>query len=225
MSAGFAIAIFTKAPLPGQVKTRLMPLLGAEGAAAAQRAMTWRCLQTACALPDAQVSLWCAGDLQHPFLQQCAAHFGIGLQAQSEGDLGMRMAHCLQSLLRSHQRALLIGSDCPAFTSAHLAQAAAALEHARMVFTPAEDGGYVLVGAQRGGLAPRCFSDVAWSTAQVMAQTRERLQEGGWRSGQDWLEMPALWDVDTPADYLRARPLLESGNEACAPAPPARYLP
>jgi rSAM/selenodomain-associated transferase 1 len=212
MSAGFAIAIFTKAPLPGQVKTRLMPLLGAEGAAAAQRAMTWRCLQTACALPDAQVSLWCAGDLQHPFLQQCAAHFGIGLQAQSEGDLGMRMAHCLQSLLRSHQRALLIGSDCPAFTSAHLAQAAVALEHARMVFTPAEDGGYVLVGARRGGLAPACFEQMSWSVPQVMQASRARLRALGWRQGAEWREMPTLWDVDTPEDYARASGLLAQGE-------------
>jgi len=58
-----------------------------------------------------------------------------------------------------------------------------------------------------------------------MAQTRQRLQEAGWHSGQDWLEMPALWDVDTPADYLRARPLLESGDKAAGPALPVRYLP
>jgi glycosyltransferase A (GT-A) superfamily protein (DUF2064 family) len=99
--------------------------------------------------------------------------------------------------------------------------AALALDAARMVFTPAEDGGYVLAGARRGGLEPSCFSDVAWSTAQVMDQTRQRLRQAGWLPGRDWREMPALWDVDTPADYLRARPLLGSGNEDAMATPPA----
>nr|WP_217344083.1 TIGR04282 family arsenosugar biosynthesis glycosyltransferase [Noviherbaspirillum sp. L7-7A]MBV0878190.1 TIGR04282 family arsenosugar biosynthesis glycosyltransferase [Noviherbaspirillum sp. L7-7A] len=218
------IAIFSRAPVPGAAKTRLIPLLGEEGAAGAQRRMAWRTLETARAVPDASVSLWCAGDIGHPFLRACASHFNVPCLPQADGDLGLRMAHCLQAVLATHRKALLIGTDCPAFNVGALQAAAAALDAARMVFTPAEDGGYVLVGARRGGLAPRCFDDVAWSTAQVMAQTRQRLREAGWQSGQDWLEMPALWDVDTPADYLRARPLLESGDKAAGPAPPARYL-
>ena len=204
------IAVFTRAPVPGTAKTRLIPLLGEEGAARVQRRMTWRTLRTACAVPDAQVSLWCAGDIAHPFLQECADHFGVPCLPQAEGDLGMRMAQCLQAVLGTHRKALLIGTDCPAFDVEALQSSALALDAARMVFTPAEDGGYVLVGARQGGLVARCFSDVAWSTAQVMAQTRGRLQGAGWRIGRDWLEMPALWDVDTPADYLRARPLLEA---------------
>lgn len=219
------IAIFTRAPVPGAAKTRLIPLLGEEGAASAQRQMTWRTLQTACAVPGATVSLWCAGDIRHPFLQECASRFGVPCLPQAEGDLGQRMAHCLQTALSTHCKVLLIGTDCPAFDVGTLGAASLALDAARMVFTPAEDGGYVLVGARHGGLALGCFMDVPWSTAQVMAQTRERLQEAGWRSGQDWLEMPALWDVDTPADYLRARPLLESDNKAAVSAPPAHYLP
>jgi len=219
------IAIFSRAPVPGAAKTRLIPLLGEEGAASAQRRMAWRTLQTARAVPGASVSLWCAGDIHHPFLRECASHFKVPCLPQADGDLGLRMAHCLQAVLAMHRKALLIGTDCPAFDVAALAAASLALDAARMVFTPAEDGGYVLVGARHGGLASCCFSDVAWSTAQVMAQTRERLREAGWQSGKDWLEMPALWDVDTPADYLRARPLLESGDENTGPASPARYLP
>lgn len=205
------IAIFTRAPVPGLAKTRLIPLLGAEGAAQAQRSMLLRILRTACAVPDASVSLWCAGDIAHPFLAQSAACFDVRLVPQAEGDLGQRMAHCLQALLAVHRKALLIGSDCPAFDMDALKAAARALDQARMVFTPAEDGGYVLVGARRDGLEPRCFSGVAWSTAQVMAQTRQRLEQAGWQGGRDWREMPALWDVDTAADYLRARALLDAG--------------
>lgn len=203
--SGLHIAIFSRAPVPGAAKTRLIPLLGEEGAASAQRQMAWRTLETSCAVPGASVSLWCAGDIDHPFLHACASHFRVPRMQQSEGDLGMRMAHCLRTVLAAHSKALLIGTDCPAFDVAALEAAAAALDTARMVFTPAEDGGYVLVGARRGGLEPRCFDDVAWSTAQVMAQTKQRLREAGWRRARDWHEMPVLWDVDTPADYLRAK--------------------
>jgi rSAM/selenodomain-associated transferase 1 len=201
------IAIFSRAPVPGAAKTRLIPLLGEEGAASVQSQMAWRTLETASAVPGASVSLWCAGDIDHPFLRACASHFNVPRLPQQEGDLGLRMEHCLQAVLATHRKALLIGTDCPAFDVGALQTASLALDAARMVFTPAEDGGYVLVGARRGGLQPSCFNDVAWSTAQVMAQTRQRLREAGWHSGQDWHEMPALWDVDTPVDYLRAQAL------------------
>lgn len=198
------VAIFTRAPVAGAAKTRLIPLLGAEGAARAQQAMTWHMLEMATALPDATVSLWCAGDVAHPFLQRCSAHFHVECVPQCDGDLGMRMADCLRRGLALHERVLLTGSDVPAMATTDLAQAAAALDHARMVFTPAEDGGYVLVGVRRGGLEAACFDDVMWGGADVMAQTRQRLAMRGWRTGHDWREMPALWDVDTPADFERA---------------------
>ena len=198
------IAIFTRAPVAGASKTRLIPLLGAEGAAHAQRMMTWHALEIACALPDASVSLWCAGDIAHPFLQLCSAHFQVECLSQCDGDLGMRMADCLQRGLALHERMLLIGSDCPAMASTDLAQAAAALDEARMVFIPAEDGGYVLVGARRGGLETGCVEEVMWGSAEVMSQTRRQLTVRGWGMGQDWCEMPALWDVDTPDGFQRS---------------------
>jgi rSAM/selenodomain-associated transferase 1 len=198
------VAIFTRAPVAGASKTRLIPLLGAEGAAHAQRIMTWHALEVACALPDASVSLWCAGDAAHPFLQLCSTHFHVECLPQSDGDLGARMADCLQRGLALHERMLLVGSDCPAMTTAALADAMAGLDDAGMVFIPAEDGGYVLVGARRGGLEAGCFDEVGWGSAEVMAQTRQRLAQRGWRVGYDWCEMPALWDVDTPEDFRRA---------------------
>ena len=84
---------------------------------------------------------------------------------------------------------------------------------AKMVFTPAEDGGYVLVGAQAHGAAlsagfAQAFAEIAWSTGQVMAQTRARLTAIGWQGGREWHELPMLWDVDTPADYARAAEIL-----------------
>jgi rSAM/selenodomain-associated transferase 1 len=196
------IAVFAKAPLPGQVKTRLIPLLGAEGAAAVYRQMALHALHIATAV--APVSLWTAGAADHPFLRECAAQFGAALHAQSDGDLGARMAHCLRQLLQQHRRVLLIGSDCPALRAVDLQQAAAALDHdGAIVLTPAEDGGYVLVG-MRAVATPEAlqamFDGIAWSTAAVMSQSRQRLAAIGLHAA----EMPQQWDVDSPDDYARA---------------------
>lgn len=203
------IAVFTRAPVPGASKTRLIPLLGEEGAAQVQRQMTWRTLHTACAVPGASVSLWCAGGIAHPFLDLCTRRFSVQRVPQQEGDLGQRMAGCLQTVLAAHDKALLIGTDCPAFTIDALRKAARALDTARMVFTPAEDGGYVLVGARRGDLETACFTGITWGSPQVMSQTRARCAAAGMAEGRDWQEMPCLWDVDLPPDYDRARSLLQ----------------
>jgi rSAM/selenodomain-associated transferase 1 len=212
MTDSVHIAVFAKAPVAGSAKTRLIPLLGEEGAAAAQRAMTLRTLDTACAAAPRQVSLWTADQHEHPFFAECAGRFGLVLHRQCEGDLGRRMSDCLITLLRRHANVLLIGTDCTAFTAADLLAAARSLRDGRkMVFIPAEDGGYVLVGAGANREPQQCdrmlmqsFLTINWGTPQVMQQTRSRLMQNGWHSGVDWQELPTLWDVDTPDDYCRA---------------------
>lgn len=213
--AGLHIAVFAKAPIAGQVKTRLIPLLGAEGAQAAYRQMLLHALQIASGAAASEVSLWVSGPPDDPFLMACSTRFSAPQFRQSDADLGDRMATCLRHLTSQHRRVLLIGSDCPVLTVADLQLADAALrDGARMVFTPAEDGGYVLVGtrqldgedaASKSSVTGFCaFDDIAWSTANVMMQTRERLAAHGWRAGCDWREMPMRWDVDVAEDYVRA---------------------
>jgi glycosyltransferase A (GT-A) superfamily protein (DUF2064 family) len=92
---------------------------------------------------------------------------------------------------------LIIGTDCPALTPAHLQQAAAALSENDAVLIPAEDGGYVLIGLRQP--APAVFAEIAWGSAQVLASTRQRLRHLGY----SWHELPTLWDVDEAADLTR----------------------
>ncbi|OGB24137.1 MAG: hypothetical protein A3I66_11030 [Burkholderiales bacterium RIFCSPLOWO2_02_FULL_57_36] len=213
MTASMHIAVFAKAPVAGSAKTRLIPLLGEEGAAAAQRAMSLRTLDTACIAAPGQVSLWTAGASDHPFFAECADRYGLALHRQCDGDLGERMSTCLLTLLNKHATVLLIGTDCPAFSVAAMHAAGESLRQGcRMTFIPAEDGGYVLVGAnahgdhqERDRSLLQSFRTIDWGTPQVMAQTRRRLSELGWKPGKDWVELPALWDVDTPDDFWRAR--------------------
>ncbi|MBI3042318.1 MAG: TIGR04282 family arsenosugar biosynthesis glycosyltransferase [Betaproteobacteria bacterium] len=197
------VIVFAKAPQPGAVKTRLIPLLGAEGAAALHARLVEGALKTARAASFARIELHCAPDSDDPFFRYCAGHYGAVLEIQAEGDLGARMRVAFERALRESARVLLIGSDCPAITARHLRQAERALrEGADAVFAPCEDGGYALAGLRRAEAT--LFDGIAWGSDTVMADTRARLTALGWR----WRELEKLWDVDRPEDYAR---LMDSG--------------
>lgn len=195
----FHVAIFCRPLIAGHVKTRLIPAYGAEGSARIYAQLVERTLRTV-AETDATASLWVAGDAKHASVTDWAQRYSILVHSQCEGDLGERMSNCLAILAATHERVLLIGTDCPAFTVENLQAAAAALnENCRWVFTPAEDGGYVLVGSNDPRTEP--FANIGWSTGTVMQQTRSALRAIALR----WAETTTLWDVDEAADVERAR--------------------
>lgn len=190
-----AVLVFGRAPVPGAVKTRLIPALGAVRAAALYRRMLERMLASAREAALGPVMLCAAPEPEPAALAAVAARHGAALGVQRGADLGQRMHHALAAALRQHARALLAGSDCPALDAAVLRRADAALAAgAQVVLVPAVDGGYVLVGASRP--YRRVFEDVPWSTSCVMAVTRRRLEE----SGLKWRELAPLRDVDRAQD-------------------------
>jgi len=197
-SAETRVVVFARAPEPGATKTRLIPLLGAAGAAALHGLLIERTLATALAAGVGPVELWCAPSALHPLLYAYIQRHGIDGVTQCEGDLGVRMHHAAVSTLATAPRMLLVGTDCPALTAADLRAAAGALEtHHDAVLIPAEDGGYVLFGLKWWDA--RLFNDIVWGGDQVLAATRARLQALEWR----WCELPPLWDVDRPQDFIR----------------------
>ena len=192
------IIVFARAPEPGAVKTRLIPLLGAERAAALQRLLIDRAISTALAADIGPVELWCAPSALHPLLTGFAETHGIVAASQCDGDLGARMLHAAVTALAATPRVIIIGADCPVMTAGDLRRAAAALADGNdAVLMPAEDGGYALIGLK--WWAAQLFTDIAWGADQVMAATRERLAALAWR----WHELPAAWDVDRPGDFER----------------------
>ena len=211
---GAVLVVFARAPVPGAVKTRLIPLLGAERAAALHVRLVKHALGTARKASFARTELCCAPDAEHPFFRFCAGHYGVELCAQAEGDLGARMLAAFERALVASPRALIMGSDCPALTARHLRLADRALrDGSDAVCVPCEDGGYALIGLARADR--RLFEDIAWGGETVMATTRERLAALGWQ----WLELDTLWDVDRPEDYQRLvaeRLLPETGNSGPA---------
>jgi rSAM/selenodomain-associated transferase 1 len=190
-------AVFAKAPVAGEVKTRLAPVLGDEGAAELHRRLVLHTLDTVREVSDNAV-LYCAPDTDHPFFVRCAKHYGIELEHQCRGDLGVRMLHACIDHLKAGTAFVIVGTDCPVLDADRLVQAVVALaQGAHIALAPAEDGGYAAIALRR--CAPELFSDMPWGTDGVMAETRLRLRRLGWR----WTELESVWDVDRPADYER----------------------
>jgi rSAM/selenodomain-associated transferase 1 len=208
------VIVFARAPRPGAVKTRLVPLLGAEGAAGLHARLVKQVLETARAAGFQPIELHVTPERDHPFFRSCAGRHGVTLAQQAPGDLGARMLAAFESALAVHGRVLLVGSDCPALTARHLREAEHVLRKgADAAFIPCEDGGYALIGLRR--IDARLFEGIAWGTASVMAETRVRLRELGW----SWRELETLWDVDRPEDYER---LVGSGLLTGPPLPAMR---
>ena len=192
------VIVMAKAPVAGFAKTRLIPALGAEGAAALAARLLDAAVMQAAAF--AHVDLCCAPDTKHPAFQHLGDTQGVMLSEQGDGDLGARMARAFERHLAQHGAALMIGTDAPAIDTAMLQRAAHALSDADAVFIPALDGGYALIGLRQP--APTLFSDMTWSTATVMAHTRERLRAAGLRH----IELPTVADIDEPADLQHLPP-------------------
>lgn len=198
------VILFAKAPTPGQVKTRLIPSLGAEAAAKLHEDLLERTLRTITAAHLGAPDLYCHPHGEHPFFLRCAARFPLSLQTQNGADLGERMLNAFRQALRVHEYAVIVGSDCPALQADDLREAMRHLQAgADAVLGPAEDGGYVLIGLRQPIAA--LFEGVTWGSAQVLAQTRQRLSA----LGLHWHELAQRWDLDRPEDVLRYQALIQ----------------
>jgi uncharacterized protein len=196
------LLIFCKAPQTGHVKTRLIPTLTAEQAMQLHIELSLSTLQRATQQPLCPVQLWCTPSIDHNFFIQAADNYPITRHLQQGENLGERMNHALCTALKHYKRAVLIGCDCPSLTTHDLINAITVLnEQTTVVFAPAEDGGYVLIGLNRP--YPELFINMPWSNPQLMTQTRARCQQ----HGIVYQELATQWDVDTPEDLVRYQAL------------------
>lgn len=213
--------IFAKAPRPGLAKTRLIPALGAKGAAWLARRMLEHTLANAMAAALGPVELCMTPAPKAPEWRDISAPPGVEVSDQGTGDLGARLARAAQRSIAAGDAVLLIGTDCPALTPACLRAAAAALLRVGAVIHPTADGGYALLGLTRTD--PRLFANIVWSTPTVAAATLARLDQLGWPvcvaaqlhdidEPGDLIRLPAAWQATlacglTSADNLQRKPL------------------
>ncbi len=189
------VLVFTRTPVPGRVKTRLIPAIGVERAVNLHRAMLWRTAATAAEADVGPVGLWCTPASVHPFFEEMQRTFDLELQVQSGADLGERMQRALEHALGHAHAALLVGTDCPFLEPEDLREAAGALgAGADAVIGPAEDGGYYLIGVRRSD--SEVFSDIEWGSERVLDATREKFHALDWQ----WQELATRCDVDRPED-------------------------
>ncbi|EAT12507.1 glycosyltransferase [Bermanella marisrubri] len=190
---------FAKQPKLGHVKTRMQPVLSPEQSVKLHVKLirhTWQQIQS---LQSDQVDVRVALDSEdiHPAVDDLFTNTDRQTQLQQGSDLGERMRRAVEKGLKDYQSVLIVGSDCPAITTQSINEAMLALEYADHVFIPAEDGGYVLIGA--GKVFPAIFSDMPWGTGEVMSVTRKRLD----LANEKAIFLDSLWDIDRPEDYHR----------------------
>lgn len=195
------LIVFTRYPQAGKAKTRMIPALGAEGAATLQRQMTEQTLKQVKrwqASSSGAAEIWFAGNTE-PDLdrQRMQDWLGTGwvYQAQAAGDLGARMSYAFQvAFAAGMERAVTIGTDCPQLNADRLTQAFQTLHDHDLVLGVATDGGYYLIGLRRS--IPELFVGVDWGTEQVLQQTVEIATSLGLKVA--YLE--PLTDIDRPED-------------------------
>lgn len=192
------LQIFTRAPIPGRTKSRLIPLLGALGAAEFHQSMLLKIISQARRSDYDNIQIYCDSQPDHPFLQQCSRDLDSQIYLQQGHDLGEKMHHAIHTALAVSVFVTLIGSDCPTLSTALLNQSHRYLAGGKgAVLGASDDGGYYLIGMRQ--TCSEIFRGINWGGSDVAAQTRQRLSH----SGIDYAELTQLADIDTPDDYQR----------------------
>ena len=200
------IVIMAKAPVAGFAKTRLIPALGAEGAAKLAEKMLRHTLHTALASKLGRVEICATPDPADLAWQNFNLPSQVNWSAQGDGDLGDRMARAALCTIQQGEAVLLIGTDCPAIDAAFLHHAALALNDHDASLIPTFDGGYALLGLKK--FAPTLFSNMLWSTDVVAQETLKRMQQLGWQTQR----LPTLHDIDEESDLQYLPPLLQPNH-------------
>ncbi|MFW8601197.1 TIGR04282 family arsenosugar biosynthesis glycosyltransferase [Desulfobacterota bacterium M19] len=195
-SAEDAIIIFIRSPVPGLVKTRLIPALGAQGAADCQRRMSEQTVRRV-----RELKRYRTIDIQIHYTggktEMMAAWLGddLNYHPQRGNDIGCRMTAAFQQAFAAgSRRIILVGSDCPALTAAILHSALNKLKRLDLVLGPAMDGGYYLIGLNRP--CPTLFTEISWGTSKVFAETLKKAEEQSLSIGHT----DTLYDIDRPED-------------------------
>jgi len=204
------LILFSRYPQAGNTKTRLIPYLGPVNAANLQRRMTEHMAQQMRSLPGTI-------DLEVQFsggrLGQMRGWLGhdFGYQPQVAGDLGTKLHRAFVDQFRMGKtRVVIIGSDCPEITTAHLKSAFRQLRTHDLVLGPAADGGYYLIGLSQP--QPRLFQNIPWGTEDVFEQTCNVAAQLKLSLGT----LEQLHDIDRPEDLPRLSAIAGFTNNARA---------
>ena len=192
------VLLFAKAPVEGEVNTRLIPDIGVKAATELQHDLIHDRLSMLTGARLFDVHLMCAPDENNEYFLQCGKQYPVTLFGQMGDDLGERMYAGISHALNNYKYCIVIGTDAPSLDIVALKQVLERLQAgAEVVVVPAEDGGYVSIAMQQA--YEFLFQDISWGSADVMQQTRNKLN----KEKVSFEELPEYWDVDRFEDYQR----------------------
>ena len=224
------LSVFTRIPEPGKAKTRLVPPLTADQAAALQRAMTEDLLErldrtfgaAAAEAPPLSLEVRCDGPFPSGALE---IPKGWVVTSQGAGDLGERLARATRGARRDGiGRLVIIGADAPLLPLPLVEAAFSGLADRDALLAPAEDGGYVLIGLTLERAPPAAvesvFAGIPWGTGAVLEATAKAAR----RAGLGFGELAGHWDVDRPEDLPRLAASIRLLDAAARPHRTATVL-
>lgn len=192
-----ALLVFTKPPVLGKVKTRLIPAIGSKLALAIYEELLTKTIDTVLNAEFYSKQIWVSDNPEHPYFNFLKENDSAKLYKQEGEDLGQRMFNAINTALQDHAYVILIGSDCPSLEYTDLIAAVNHLENgADIVLGPTVDGGYYLVGVTKNDV--RIFSGIKWGKENVFADTCNNIKQLGWH----YETLPKRWDVDRINDLL-----------------------
>ncbi len=201
-----ALLIFQKNADLGKVKTRLAATMGQEKALEVYKKLVGHCYQQLASLRHVDIFIFFTERIEE--VPKDISHLNVNQMLQTAGDLGQRMLSAFEEVQNCgyHQMAI-IGTDCPEISVEIIESTFSALSKNDVVFGPALDGGYYLLGLKK--VNPLLFNQMTWSTSTVLQDSLERCQKAKLRTQL----LPELRDVDTEADWLYFAPLFDPKNE------------
>ncbi len=195
-TARIPLCLMAKAPVAGAVKTRMAPPLSPAQAAQLAAQMLRQTVRAACRHWPGEVMLWVSPRPDHPLFVQLAARWRLTVVTQTDGDLGTRMAHALRGAMarRGADAAAVMGCDTPHCPPATFAAAHAMLARRECPVGPAADGGFYLLGLQRGDPMP--FANIDWLAEQTLPAVRAHARD----LTLSLRDLPPLRDIDRYCD-------------------------
>ncbi|MBN4080063.1 TIGR04282 family arsenosugar biosynthesis glycosyltransferase [Beggiatoa alba] len=193
------ILVFSKPPIPGKCKTRLIPDLGKKDAAALQAKLITKIIKDLLAFRLCPFEIWQSEETDY-FTELITQYKKpIRIKTQQGHDLGERMSNALVETHKEVSSVLVIGSDSIMYSKPYLEKALQSLKTHSVVVGPALDGGYGLIGGIKD--YPDLFTHISWGSSQVLKQTLTKLD----KENISYLCLDQLWDIDTPSDLVKLR--------------------
>ncbi len=188
--------LFAKAPLPGEVKTRMQPMLSPDACANLAAIMCRQICATLHQHWHGMTVIKAAPDSNHPLFKSLSQRYGFELEAQIGSDLGERMNEALSDGIGRGGSAAVIGADVPHIPAAIVREACHSMNQGRSVVGPASDGGFYFLGLHQP--APDLFRGIRWGEEDVLQDLLDRADAAS--IGISFL--PELRDIDRYEDLL-----------------------